>query len=140
VNVKFKLFRNGKAPTYAKPDDAGMDLYADESGYIRRFESQPIPTGVGIAIPKHHVGLIVGRSGLAARHGIDVIGGVIDTGYIGELRAILFNGGTVDWCYEEGDRIAQLLIVPCVRAELEQVEELEETARGTSGFGSTGVK
>jgi dUTP pyrophosphatase len=140
MTVKFKLFRNGKAPTYAKPDDAGMDLYAREATCLWSYEAKPIPVGVAVEVPKGNVGLVVGRSGLAAKHGIDIYGGVIDHGYIGEIRAIMFNGSGTPFYVEAGDRIAQLLIVPCIHATLEEVRELEETARGESGFGSTGVK
>lgn len=138
MNVNIKLFRNGKAPTYAKDDDAGMDLYAREGTCLWSYEAKPIPVGVAVEIPKGHVGLVTGRSGLASKHGIDIYGGIVDHGYTGEIRAIMFNGSNTPFYVEPGDRIAQLLILPCVRAELQVVEELEETARGTAGFGSSG--
>lgn len=100
-----------------------------------------IPTGIAVAIPEGHAGLVAPRSGLAARHGISVVNGpgVIDAGYRGEINVILINHGTVPLELSRGDRIAQLVVVPVVLPELVEVDELPESTRGAGGFGSSGL-
>ena len=99
-----------------------------------------VPTGLAVAIPEGHVGLVAPRSGLAARHGLGVVNapGVIDAGYRGEVMVILVNHGTDPVTLERGDRIAQLIVVPFVTPVFEDVDELPESVRGEEGFGSTG--
>ena len=99
-----------------------------------------IPTGIAVAIPAGHVGLVAPRSGLAARHGISVVNGpgVVDAGYRGEVNAILINHGSATVHLDRGDRIAQLVVVPITSIEFAPVEELPETPRGSGGFGSSG--
>lgn len=100
-----------------------------------------IPTGIAVAIPVGHVGLVAPRSGLAARHGISVVNGpgVVDAGYRGEINAILINHGTESLTLRRGDRIAQMLIVPMAMVETEDVERLPDSDRGSGGFGSSGI-
>lgn len=100
-----------------------------------------IPTGIAVAIPEGHAGLVAPRSGLAARYGISVVNGpgVIDPGYRGEINVILINHGTVPLTLQRGDRVAQLLVVPVVTPELVEVDELPDSVRGTGGFGSSGI-
>lgn len=126
-------------PAYARPGDAGMDLRAADYACIEPGHRCAIRTGVSIAIPEGYVGLIWPRSGLAANHGIDTLAGVIDSSYRGEVGVVLVNHGSLPFEIEPGDRIAQLLIQPVVRAELVPVERLGSTERGAGGFGSTGA-
>ena len=99
-----------------------------------------IPTGIAVAIPEGHVGMVAPRSGLAARQAISVVNGpgIVDAGFRGEVHAILINHGTDAVDFERGDRIAQLVVVPIPGIELEEVDELPDTSRGSGGFGSTG--
>ncbi|MBF4462306.1 MULTISPECIES: dUTP diphosphatase [unclassified Rathayibacter] len=128
-------------PSYAHPGDAGADLRSTEDVVLAPGERASVGTGVAIALPEGHVGFVVPRSGLAFRHGISVVNapGTIDAGYRGEIRVALLNTDR-DESYRvtAGDRIAQLVIVPVVRASFTAVAELPESARGTGGFGSTG--
>ena len=129
-------------PVPAHADDAGLDLYASERATIGPGERANVGTGVAIAIPSGHAGLVLPRSGLAARHGITLVNapGLIDAGYRGELRVLLLNTDRSEtFEVAPGDRIAQLVVVRHESAELEEVPSLDETARGTGGFGSSGV-
>ena len=99
-----------------------------------------VPTGIAVAIPHGYAGLVAPRSGLAARHGISVVNGpgVVDSGYRGEIGAILINHGSEEIRIRRGDRIAQLVVVAVPQISLEEVDDLAETDRGSGGFGSTG--
>ncbi len=100
-----------------------------------------VPTGIAVAIPSGHVGLVAPRSGLAARHGIGVVNapGVIDAGFRGEIHAILVNLGSEPVELARGERIVQLVVVPVAEQEFVEVGELPDSARGSGGFGSTGI-
>jgi dUTP pyrophosphatase len=128
-------------PTRAHPGDAGIDLRARETTTLQPGEWAMIPTGVAVAIPAGHVGLVAPRSGLAARHGISVVNGpgVVDAGYRGEINAILINHGTEAITFRRGDRIAQMLVTPIVEADTIEVDSLPGSDRGTGGFGSSGT-
>jgi len=133
----------GPIPGYAHPGDAGADLVAAEAVELSPGERATIGTGVRIALPEGYAGLVVPRSGLAARHGITIVNspGTIDAGYRGELRITLLNtDSSMPYSVAVGDRIAQLLIVPVARGRFIPVDELPESARGESGFGSTGYR
>jgi dUTP pyrophosphatase len=128
-------------PTRAHDGDAGFDLHAVEHATIEPGGRAGVGTGLAVAIPSGYAGLVVPRSGLAARHGISLVNapGVIDAGYRGELRVLLWNGDPAQtFTVEPGDRIAQLVLVAVEAPELEEVGELDATARGEGGFGSTG--
>jgi dUTP pyrophosphatase len=128
-------------PSRAHPGDAGLDLHALEAVELAPGERAQVRTGIAIALPPGTAGLVLPRSGLAARHGISVVNapGLIDSGYRGELRVLLLNTDRAEpFSVEPGDRIAQLVLVDVETPELEEVAELEETARGAGGFGSTG--
>jgi len=127
-------------PETAHPWDAGVDLRARETVVLESGGRAMVPTGLAVAIPEGHVGLVAPRSGLAARHGLGVVNapGVIDAGYRGEVMVILVNHGTDPVTLERGDRIAQLIVVPFVTPVFEDVDELPESVRGEEGFGSTG--
>lgn len=136
-----KLDEDVKVPSYAKPGDAGLDLEAAMSVIINPGEVRKIQTGIAVAIPEGCVGLVFARSGIATKYGLAPANkvGVIDSGYRGEIIVALQNSGHAPVQIVNGDRIAQLVIVPYVAPDIEVVEELNETDRGTGGFGSTGV-
>ena len=129
-------------PTYGWAGDAGADLLAREDVVLAPAGGRAlVGTGIAVAIPEGHAGLVVPRSGLAARHGIAVVNapGLIDSGYRGEVRVLLLNTDRESsFEVEVGARIAQLVIVAVESPELEEAEALEETARGAAGFGSSG--
>lgn len=118
-----------------------MDLYARESFTLQPGERRLVPTGLAVAIPEGHAGLVVPRSGLALRHGVGVVNapGLIDAGYRGELAVILVNHGQDAVSFERGERIAQLVVVAVTQPDLVEVDELAPTPRGDGGFGSTGT-
>lgn len=128
-------------PSYAHPGDAGLDLYAAEDVTLRPFERRLVSTGIAVAIPEGFAGFVQPRSGMAVRHGLSFVNtpGLIDSHYRGEIRVIAINlDPAVDLEIHKGDRIAQLVIQAVTRAEPFAVEQLDETARGEGGFGSTG--
>ena len=128
-------------PGTAHPGDAGVDLSAREPAKLEAGDRATIPTGIAVAIPYGYAGLVVPRSGLAARHGISVVNapGLIDSGYRGEIQVALINLGAEPFIIERGDRIAQLVVIPVSEPEFTVVEELPESGRGSGGFGSTGA-
>ena len=128
-------------PSRAHDGDAGYDLHAAEPVTLGPGERAVVPTGIAVAIPDGHAGLVLPRSGLAIRHGIALVNapGLIDSGYRGELRVLLLNTDRENpFDVEPGDRIAQLVLVRVEGPELEEAEELDETMRGGGGFGSSG--
>lgn len=137
-----QLTPNAVVPTYAHEGDAGMDLRASEEASIPPGSRALVGTGIAIALPHAHVGLVHPRSGLAAKNGITVLNapGTIDAGYRGEVKVILLNTSDETFTISPGDRIAQLVIQKVERPDIEVVASLDEdTARGAGGFGSTGV-
>ncbi|HAR41556.1 MAG TPA: dUTP diphosphatase [Bdellovibrionales bacterium] len=124
-------------PTRAHPDDAGLDLYSLEDVKITARGGTMARTGVAIALPTHHVGLIADRSSLAKK-GLKTAGGVIDAGYRGEVQIVLWNLSSEDIWLKQGERIAQLLILPIATPAVKEVASLDSTRRGEKGFGSTG--
>jgi dUTP pyrophosphatase len=128
-------------PSRAHEGDAGLDLYAAEATVIRPGERASVGTGIAVEIPAGFAGLVLPRSGLAARHGIALVNspGLIDSGYRGEVRALLLNTDRAEqFEIEPGDRIAQLVVTPVTGAEPVEVTELAASARGDGGFGSSG--
>lgn len=128
-------------PTYAQPGDAGADLRATEPVRLEPGERRIVGTGVRLAIPEGHVGMVTPRSGLAARSGLSIVNapGIIDSGYRGEVKVCLINlDPSIVIELAAGDRIAQLVIVAFSRANFLPVEELDATTRGDGGYGSTG--
>jgi len=124
-------------PTRAHADDAGLDLYAYEDGVIAPGEGLVARTGIAIALPEKTVGLVADRSSMAKR-GVKTSGGVIDAGYRGEIHIIFRNITTEEVRFERGERIAQLLILPCLTPAVVESLDLDETHRGAKGFGSSG--
>ncbi len=129
-------------PAYETEHAAGMDLRAaiSQPVILAPRERHLLPTGIRIALPPGTEAQVRPRSGLAAKHGISMVNapGTIDADYRGEIKVILINHGPEPFTVRRGDRIAQLVIAPVLRAELHQVDALEETARGAGGFGHTG--
>lgn len=136
-----RLTETAAVPTRAHADDAGYDLRASEAATLPPGGRASVGTGVAVAIPDGHAGLVLPRSGLAARHGIALVNapGLIDAGYRGEVRILLLNTDRESgFEIAPGDRIAQLVIVRHEAPELVEVDSLDETVRGDGGFGSTG--
>ena len=139
-----RLSKNISLPKYETDGSSGMDLAAniDDKIEIAPGKSAIIPTGLSISIPKNFEIQIRPRSGLAAKNRISVLNtpGTIDADYRGELKVILINLGDTAFIVEKGLRIAQMVLCPVIKATLKEVETLEETKRGSGGFGSTGIK
>ena len=131
---------SGFEPIYAKPGDAGADLRSTQDAVIAAGARMLLPTGVSIALPDGYVGLVHPRSGLAAKHGITVLNapGTVDAGYRGEILVTLLNTSSDDFEVKRGDRIAQLVIQRFEKAKFIVVDELPESDRGETGFGSSG--
>lgn len=144
MRVKIKYIADDvKKPFYATPGSAGLDLCAHipEPVTVPRGAPARIPTGIAIALPdSSHAAFVYARSGLATKHGVCLSNGVgvIDSDYTGEIQVGLINLGPEDYIIQPGDRIAQLVFAPVVQAELDEVDELPATQRGSGGFGSTG--
>ena len=132
------------APAYATPLSAGMDLRANlpEAVRLPSLGRTMVPTGLYIALPEGYEAQIRPRSGLAAKKGITVLNapGTVDADYRGEIRVVLVNLSGEDFLIEPGERIAQMVVARHERVEWEAAEELEDTERGTGGFGSTGTR
>ena len=140
MEVKIQKITDVKLPNYANPGDAGLDIYSCEDILLKPNEKRVVKTGVKIAIPSGHVGLIWDKSGLAAKHGIHIMAGVVDSSYRGEVGVVLKNFGDEDFNIEKNSKIAQMLIQPVVSANIIESDSLEDTKRGEGGFGSTGLK
>lgn len=134
-----KLNPDATIPTRATPGSAGLDLYALEGDAVGPKSSKVVRTGVAMEIPQGHVGLIKSRSSLACNYGIDVAAGVIDSDYRGPLMILLRNTSDEAFSFAQGDRVAQMLIIPVSTPEiLISTTQLTMTERGEGGFGSTG--
>jgi dUTP pyrophosphatase len=156
MEIKFsKLGPNAKEPFRANPSDAGYDLFSTQYETIQPFHRKLISTGIKVEIPEGFYGRIAPRSGLACKKGIDVMAGVIDSGYRGEIKVLLINlnlegynfkpsafeamfGSMEKLDIKPGDRIAQLIIEKCYSAEWKKMKTLETSVRGDGGFGSSG--
>ena len=140
--IKIKILdRSIPVPKYAHAGDAGLDLYSSINCELRPFERKKIPTGIKISIPQGYAGFIQPRSGLAAKNGISIVNtpGLIDSGYRGEVCAILINLDPKNvFKVKKGDKICQLVIQKVEKIKLEITKDLDETSRGEGGFGSTG--
>ena len=136
-----RLSAAARAPARAHELDAGYDLHAAEPARLEPGDRASVGTGIAVAIPDGHAGLVLPRSGLAARRGVALVNapGLIDPGYRGELRVLLLNTDRAEpFTIAVGDRIAQLVVVPLAQHELVEATRLDATARGDAGFGSTG--
>ena len=143
INIK-KLDENAKIPTYGTDFSAGADLYAlaDSQVTVGGGETVLMHTGIAMEIPVGYVGLVFARSGLATKKNLAPANkvGVIDADYRGEIMVALHNHGITPQTVENGERIAQIAIVPFLKAEFFECDELSDTVRGVGGFGSTGKK
>lgn len=140
---KLENFKELTLPKYETEQSAGLDLMAaiDEEMVIKPGEIKLVKTGIAIALEKGYEAQVRPRSGLALKNGITVLNspGTVDADYRGEVCAILINHSKVDFVITRGMRIAQMVIAKHDHAQIEEVQDLDETARGTGGFGSTGV-
>lgn len=141
--MRVKLDPGAFFPVRAHEDDAGMDLRTPIDIFIKKHTEEygdgmaVIDTGVHLEIPKGYCGMLVSKSGLNVRNDITNTG-LIDAGYTGSIKVKLYNHGSNGTYFKRGDKISQLVIIPCITPELERVDELEDTDRGSGGFGSTG--
>lgn len=135
--MKVMLDKGAVLPTRAHAYDAGLDLYAAERTVIFARDFRAVETGTHVEIPRGYVGLLTSKSGLMSKHGI-TCRGTIDCGYTGSIKAVLFNHSGKDYIVEKGDKVTQLVVLPCWLPDPELVDHLEETDRGDCGFGSTG--
>ena len=137
-----KLESSVKLPSYKTSGASGMDLmaYIDKSIELKPGESCLVPTGLSVAFPEEYEIQIRPRSGLAAKNNISVLNtpGTIDSDYRGEIKVILFNHGNKNFKINNNDRIAQMILTPVIKMDLEETNELPESIRGAGGFGSTG--
>ena len=140
ISIKCKkLLDSASVPTRAHEHDAGWDLYSSEQSFVISSKRKVVSTSISLAIPDGYVGLIWPRSGLAAKKGIDVFAGVIDSGYRGEIKVCLYNSSGVNFEINKGDRIAQIIFHKIPQTEMLEVDSLGDSIRGDSGFGSSGV-
>ena len=143
MNLRFRRLSEGaRPPSQAHDGDAGYDLHAAEEASLGPGERASIGTGIAVAIPAGHAGLVLPRSGLAARSGITLVNspGLIDSGYRGELRVLLLNTDPRErFEVSVGDRIAQLVLVRVESPALDETDALDPTVRGAGGFGSSGL-
>jgi dUTP pyrophosphatase len=132
-----RLIPDAVLPTRAHPNDAGLDLYLAEDVVIGPAAGRTVRTGIALAIPEGHVGLVADRSSMAKK-GLKTAGGVIDAGYRGEILIVLWNLSREEATLSKGERVAQLLILPIATPAVRETDSLDDTARGLKGFGSSG--
>ena len=137
--MKIKLDEGARVPSRAHPQDAGLDLFALRSGWVRAKKSNTFHTGVHVELPEGTTGILLPKSGLMCKNNI-ISFGVVDEPYRGEIVVHLFNLGDKDYWVEKGDKIGQMLVMNVRYEDIEIVSKLSETDRGESGFGSTGVR
>jgi len=138
MKLKVQRIHSGaKLPVYGHAGDAGLDLFSCVEMRLKPDEVKAVPTGIRLAVPPGHVGLIWDKSGLSLQ-GVHRLAGVVDAGYRGEVRVVLANLGREEFRIEPGMKVAQMLIQAVQAVEVEEAEKLEDTSRGEGGFGSTG--
>lgn len=136
--MKFKKVNSfAQLPVRQSEKAAGYDLHSVVNTVVG--SNTVVPTGIAVKIPEGHVGLIWDRSGLASKHGLTTLAGVIDSDYTGEVKVVMSCTQNESKAISAGERIAQLVVVPCVMESSEWVDDLADTARGSNGFGSTGA-
>jgi dUTP pyrophosphatase len=134
-----KLREEAILPTRGSAEAAGLDLYAVGDHDLKVNERKVIPTGIALATPRGTYVRIAPRSGLALKHGVDVLAGVVDSDYRGQIGVVLINLGNETFNVKHGDRVAQAIVEVILMPEVVEVEDLESTDRGSAGYGSTGV-
>ena len=139
MELRVKRIRpDAKIPVYLHPGDAGMDLFSCVDEVIAAGEVKAVPTGIQMAIPEGYVGLVWDKSGISLK-GVHRLAGVVDSGYRGEIRAVMVNLGKEPFIISKGMKIAQMLIQPVQAVRIVEAENLDDTTRGEGGFGSTGM-
>ena len=133
-----KIHPEAKLPAYAHAGDAGFDLFSCVDYELAAGEVKAIATGIQMAIPPGHVGLVWDKSGISLK-GVHRLAGVVDAGYRGEVQVVLVNLGREPYAVKKGMKIAQMLIQPVQAVDIEEAPDLDDTARGRGGFGSTGL-
>lgn len=133
-----KLNPEAVLPNYSYEDDAAFDLFSTEDIEIKSNHRVQVPTGIAMQIPVGFVGLIWDKSGLSHKHGLKTLGGVVDSGYRGEVQVGLINLGKESYKIKKGHKVAQMIIQKKETCEIVEVDELEESERGEGGFGSSG--
>lgn len=133
-----RIHPEAKIPVYGHPGDAGLDLFSVVDRDLAPGEVFAVPTGIRIAVPSGHVGLVWDKSGLSLRS-VHRLAGVIDAGYRGEVQVVLINLGPAPFAVRKGMKIAQLLVQPVLAVEVVESDALDDTPRGQGGFGSTGL-
>lgn len=134
-----KLHKDAVVPHFAKPGDAGMDVYAVESLTLEPDERGVVKTGLSFEFPHGYVVLVWDKSGISTKTGVTTLAGVVDADYRGEVGIAVINLGQESYTFEKGKKVAQILIQKVEQPEIEEVEDLSETSRGDGGFGSTGI-
>jgi len=137
IRVK-RIHPEARLPVYGHPGDAGMDLFSVVDQDIAPGTALAVPTGLQVAIPAGHVGLIWDKSGISLK-AVHRLAGVVDAGYRGEVRVVMINLGRESFPVRKGMKIAQMLVQPVVAVEVVESETLDGTSRGEGGFGSTGL-
>ncbi len=141
INIKIKrIDKEIELPKYSREGDAALDIRSAETLVLKAGEKRVVKSGIAIELPEGQVGLVWDRGGMAAKHGIHTMAGVLDSNYRGELMIVLKNLSEDNFKIEKGDRIAQLVIQPVSEAVIEESEELSDTERGEGRFTSSGVK
>ena len=133
-----RIHPEAKLPVYGHPGDAGLDLFCVVEREIAPGEVFAVPTGIQVAVPAGHVGLVWDKSGISLK-GVHRLAGVIDAGYRGEVQVVMINLGTAPFAVRKGMKIAQMLVQPVVTVGVVETDSLDDTSRGQGGFGSTGL-
>lgn len=136
--MKIVLDNGAYMPIRGHEWDGGLDLRTPERVAVRAHDETHIDFKVHVQIPEGYVGVLASKSGLNFKAQLDTPGGIIDSGFTGSIKAVIENRGAIAYTFQPGDKVCQLLILPCLTPELEVVDKLEETERGDSGWGSTG--
>jgi dUTP pyrophosphatase len=134
-----RLVQDATLPTRGSSGAVGYDLYSIDEVVVSPSQRALVGTGVAVILPMNVYGRVAPRSGLAVKHGIQVGAGVVDPDYRGEIKVVIFNQGDRDFVIKKGDRIAQLVLERCETPDVREIESLDETDRGSGGFGSTGA-
>jgi dUTP pyrophosphatase len=134
-----RLVQDATLPTRGSSGAVGYDLYSIDEVVVSPSQRALVGTGVAVILPMNVYGRVAPRSGLAVKHGIQVGAGVVDPDYRGEIKVVIFNQGDRDFEIKKGDRIAQLVLERCETPDVREVESLDDTDRGSGGFGSTGA-
>ena len=137
IKIK-KLYPDLKIPSYGYPGDAGLDLFSREDKELKPGERYNFFIGFALEFPEHCVAIVKHKGGLPNKHGLHSMGGVFDSGYRGEYNVTIINLGQEIYQIKKGDKLAQLLIIPCEQAKFEEIDELSDSARGEGRFGSSG--